>query len=181
MVKIRLARGGAKKKPFYSIVATDSKKRRDSGHIERLGYFNPVARGQEIRLSIAEDKLQYWTSKGAQISTRVKQLVKEFKDPSIREKVLAKQAAAALAKEKALANEAMRQAQAEAKAQAKEKAEAKTKVAAETTKTATEEASKKTPSTETAEETTKKATEEATVEVATESVEKSAKKSKPAE
>ena len=50
MVKIRLARGGAKKKPFYSIVATDSRKRRDSGYIERIGYFNPVARGQEVRL-----------------------------------------------------------------------------------------------------------------------------------
>ncbi len=54
MVKIRLARGGAKKKPFYSIVATDSRKRRDSGYIERIGYFNPVARGQEVRLTIEE-------------------------------------------------------------------------------------------------------------------------------
>ena len=89
MVKIRLARGGAKKKPFYSIVATDSRKRRDSGYIERIGYFNPVARGQEVRLTIEEDRLDYWASKGAQISDRVKQLVKEFKDPSIREKRVA--------------------------------------------------------------------------------------------
>jgi small subunit ribosomal protein S16 len=96
MVKIRLARGGAKKKPFYSIVATDSRKRRDSGYIERIGYFNPVARGQEVRLTIEEDKLEYWTSKGAQISDRVKQLVKEFKDPSIREKRVAIQKAKAL-------------------------------------------------------------------------------------
>ncbi|MEO1939155.1 30S ribosomal protein S16, partial [Candidatus Thioglobus sp.] len=66
MVKIRLARGGAKKKPFYSIVATDSRKRRDSGYIERIGYFNPVARGQEVRLTIEEDRLDYWASKGAQ-------------------------------------------------------------------------------------------------------------------
>ncbi|NYT52765.1 MAG: 30S ribosomal protein S16 [Candidatus Vesicomyosocius endoextente] len=84
MVKIRLARGGAKKKPFYSIVATDSRRRRDSAYIERLGYFNPVTHGQEVRLIIEEARLAYWTSKGAQISDRVKQLVKEFKDPSIR-------------------------------------------------------------------------------------------------
>lgn len=97
MVKIRLARGGAKKKPFYSIVATDSRKRRDSGYIERIGYFNPVARGQEVRLSIEEERIDYWTSKGAQISDRVKQLVKEFKDPSIREKRVATQEAKATA------------------------------------------------------------------------------------
>ncbi len=95
MVKIRLARGGAKKKPFYSIVATDSRKRRDSGYIERLGYFNPVARGQEVRLSVDEDRLAYWISQGAQISDRVKQLVKEFKNPLIHEKRVATQQAKA--------------------------------------------------------------------------------------
>ncbi|CAC9949790.1 SSU ribosomal protein S16p [uncultured Gammaproteobacteria bacterium] len=95
MVKIRLARGGAKKKPFYSIVATDSRKRRDSGYIERIGYFNPVARGQEVRLTIEEERLEYWTSKGAQLSDRVQQLIKEFKDPSIREKRVAAQDARA--------------------------------------------------------------------------------------
>ena len=89
MVKIRMARGGAKRKPFYSIVATDSRKRRDSGYIERIGFFNPVARGQEVRLQLDEDRLAYWTSQGAQISDRVKQLVKEHKDPSIREKRVA--------------------------------------------------------------------------------------------
>ena len=93
MVKIRLARGGAKKKPFYSIVATDSRKRRDSGYIERIGYFNPVARGQEVRLQLEEDRLAYWISQGAQISDRVQQLAKEYKDPSIREKYLAAKAA----------------------------------------------------------------------------------------
>ncbi len=89
MVKIRLARGGAKKKPFYSIVATDSRKRRDSSYIERIGYFNPVARGQEVRLSLNEDRLNYWQSKGAQLSDRVRQLVKEFKNPAIYEKRMA--------------------------------------------------------------------------------------------
>ena len=101
MVKIRLARGGAKKKPFYSIVATDSRKRRDSGYIERIGYFNPVARGQEVRLQLEEDRLAYWISQGAQISDRVKQLAKEHKDPSIREKYLAAKTAKKAAAEKA--------------------------------------------------------------------------------
>ena len=130
MVKIRLARGGAKKKPFYSIVATDSRKRRDSGYIERIGYFNPVARGQEVRLTIEEDRLDYWASKGAQISDRVKQLVKEFKDPSIREKRVAAQDARATAVAAKLAAEAKAKADEEAKAEAEAKA-AEAKAAAE--------------------------------------------------
>ena len=112
MVKIRLARGGAKKKPFYSIVATDSRKRRDSGYIERIGYFNPVARGQEVRLQLEEDRLAYWISQGAQISDRVKQLAKEYKDPSIREKYLAAKTA-----KKAVAEKAKLDAEAKAKAE----------------------------------------------------------------
>ncbi len=133
MVKIRLARGGAKKKPFYSIVATDSRKRRDSGYIERIGYFNPVARGQEVRLTIEEDRLDYWTSKGAQISDRVKQLVKEFKDPSIREKRVAAQDARAATVAAKLAAEAKAKADEEAKAEAEAKAaeEAEAKATAE--------------------------------------------------
>ena len=120
MVKIRMARGGAKRKPFYSIVATDSRKRRDSGYIERIGFFNPVARGQEVRLQLDEDRLAYWTSQGAQISDRVKQLVKEYKDPSIREKrvaaadaKLAADAAKVAAAEKAAADAAAKEAAAE--------------------------------------------------------------------
>jgi len=142
MVKIRLARGGAKKKPFYSIVATDSRKRRDSGYIERIGYFNPVARGQEVRLTIEEDRLDYWASKGAQISDRVKQLVKEFKDPSIREKRVAAQEARAAAVAAKLAAEAKAKADEEAKAEAEAKAaeEAEAKAAAEA-EAAAEEAS----------------------------------------
>ena len=133
MVKIRLARGGAKKKPFYSIVATDSRKRRDSGYIERIGYFNPVARGQEVRLTIEEDRLDYWASKGAQISDRVKQLVKEFKDPSIREKRVAAQDVRAATVAAKLAAEAKAKADEEAKAEAEAKAaeEAEAKAAAE--------------------------------------------------
>ncbi len=124
MVKIRLARGGAKKKPFYSIVVSDSRKRRDSGYIERIGYFNPVARGQEVRLQLEEDKLAYWISQGAQISDRVKQLAKEYKDPSIREKYLAAKTAKKAAAEKAKLD-------AEAKAKAELEAAAKAEAAEE--------------------------------------------------
>lgn len=133
MVKIRLARGGAKKKPFYSIVATDSRKRRDSAYIERIGYFNPVARGQEVRLTIEEDRLAYWTGQGAQVSDRVKQLIKEFKDPSIREKRLAAQEA------KAAAAKAKAEAEAKAAAEAEAKAEAEAAAAAEAEEASAEE------------------------------------------
>ncbi len=133
MVKIRLARGGAKKKPFYSIVATDSRKRRDSAYIERIGYFNPVARGQEVRLTLEEDRLEYWTSKGAQLTDRVKQLVKEFKDPSIREKRVAAQEARAAAVAAKLAAEE------KAKAKAAEEAEAKAAAEAAAAEESTEE------------------------------------------
>ena len=127
MVKIRLARGGAKKKPFYSIVATDSRKRRDSGYIERIGYFNPVARGQEVRLQLEEDRLAYWIAQGAQISDRVKQLAKEYKDPSIREKYLAAKTAKKAAAEKAKLDadvKAKAELEAAAKAEAAEEAPA---------------------------------------------------------
>ncbi len=77
MVVIRLARGGAKRHPFYHIVVTDSRKRRDSGYIERLGYFNPMARGQEVRLHLDKDRVEHWLGKGAQMSDRAKALWKQ--------------------------------------------------------------------------------------------------------
>jgi small subunit ribosomal protein S16 len=77
MVIIRLTRGGAKKKPFYHIVVADSRRSRDGRNIERLGFFNPVARGQEERLRLDLDRLDYWTGVGAQLSERVKTLVSE--------------------------------------------------------------------------------------------------------
>jgi len=77
MVKIRLSRGGAKKKPFYHIVVADSRKARDGRNIERLGFFNPVARGQEERLRLDLDRVEYWQGVGAQVSERVKALVSE--------------------------------------------------------------------------------------------------------
>ena len=77
MVNIRLARGGSKKRPFYNIVVTDKRKPRDSGYIERVGYFNPMARGQEVRLHIEQDRVSYWIGCGAQPTERVAKLLKE--------------------------------------------------------------------------------------------------------
>jgi len=77
MVKIRLSRGGAKKKPFYHIVVTDSRQARDGRKIERLGFFNPVALGKEERLRVDLERIEYWTGVGAQLSERVKSLVTE--------------------------------------------------------------------------------------------------------
>ena len=77
MVTIRMARGGSKKRPFYNIVVTDSRKPRDSGYIERLGFFNPRATGQEVRLELKQDRVDHWIKEGAQLSTRVNTLLKE--------------------------------------------------------------------------------------------------------
>ena len=77
MVTIRMARGGSKKRPFYSIVVTDSRKPRDSGYIERLGYFNPSARGQEVRLHLEQERITHWLGLGAQPSDRVATLLKD--------------------------------------------------------------------------------------------------------
>ena len=77
MVKIRLSRGGAKRHPFYHIVVMDGRKARDGRNIERVGFFNPVARGQEERLRVDLERVDYWTGVGAQVSDRVKSLVSE--------------------------------------------------------------------------------------------------------
>lgn len=78
MVVIRLARGGSKKRPFYNLVATDSRDRRDGRFIERVGFYNPVANANEERLRIALDRVQHWTGVGAQLSPAVARLVKDF-------------------------------------------------------------------------------------------------------
>ena len=77
MVTIRLSRGGAKKKPFYHVIVADSRRARDGRNIERVGFYNPVARGQEERLRLDLDRIDYWTGVGAQVSDRVKSLVAE--------------------------------------------------------------------------------------------------------
>ena len=78
MVVIRLSRGGAKKRPFYHIVVTDSRKPRDSGFIERVGYFNPLAKGGETRLHLDRMRVDHWLKQGIRPSSRVALLIKAF-------------------------------------------------------------------------------------------------------
>lgn len=85
MVKIRLARGGAKQRPFYHIVVSDSRNKRDGRRIERIGFFNPVARGQEERLRLDLERVEYWTGVGAQLSERVRNLVSEARGAATRD------------------------------------------------------------------------------------------------
>jgi len=75
MVVIRLARGGAHKRPFYHIVAADSKYSRDGRFIERLGFFNPLAAQNEESIRITHERVNYWIEHGAQVSPRVKKLI----------------------------------------------------------------------------------------------------------
>lgn len=77
MVTIRLARGGSKKRPFYHVVVTDSRNRRDGRYIERVGFFNPVAKGNSEELRIDLDRIQHWISQGAKPSERVAKLMKQ--------------------------------------------------------------------------------------------------------
>ena len=79
MVTIRLARGGSRKRPFYHLTVADSRNPRNGRFIERVGFFNPIARGQEQRLQVDNDRVDYWVSQGAQISERVASLIKEAK------------------------------------------------------------------------------------------------------
>lgn len=79
MVVIRLTRGGSKKRPFYHIIATDKRKRRDTGsYIERLGFFNPIANGDAERLRMNRERIAHWQQTGAQVSQRVKALMAEW-------------------------------------------------------------------------------------------------------
>jgi len=77
MVTIRLSRGGSKKRPFYHLTVTDSRSARDGRYLERVGFFNPIARGQEERLRVDSERVEYWVSKGATTSERVKALLKD--------------------------------------------------------------------------------------------------------
>lgn len=77
MVVIRLARGGAKKRPFYNVVVADSRTRRDGRFVERIGFYNPIATEKEEGLRIALDRLTYWQQQGAQLSLTVARLVKQ--------------------------------------------------------------------------------------------------------
>lgn len=82
MVVIRLARGGAKKRPFYQVVAANSRSPRDGRFIEDLGFYNPIAAGKEIPVKLDMAKINAWIAKGAQLSDRVKQLVRDYQAPA---------------------------------------------------------------------------------------------------
>lgn len=132
MVIIRLARSGAKKNPYYFITVADERRPRDGAFIERLGFFNPMARGQEERLRLDLDKLNEWISKGAQVSDRVKALVKESKlTPEELEAKIAAKKARAEAKKAAIAEKLAKEAEekAEQEAPAEEAAPAEEEVA----------------------------------------------------
>ncbi|MGH8246660.1 MAG: 30S ribosomal protein S16 [Gammaproteobacteria bacterium] len=77
MVTIRLARAGARNRPFYHIVVTDSRNKRDGRYIERVGFFNPIATGQETALRMDHERIDYWIGKGAAPSERVSKLIKQ--------------------------------------------------------------------------------------------------------
>jgi len=79
MVVIRLSRGGSKKRPFFNVVAADSRNRRDGRFLERVGFYNPMASGQAEGLRIALDRVDHWVKNGAQVSPTVTRLIKEAK------------------------------------------------------------------------------------------------------
>ena len=93
MVVIRLSRGGTNKRPFYTVVAADSRAARDGCYLERLGYFNPIATGGEKRLDLNRERISYWVGQGAQTSERVAHLLYELDKPEILEKRKAKSTA----------------------------------------------------------------------------------------
>lgn len=78
MVVIRLARSGSKKKPFYHVTVADKRQSRDGRFIERIGFFNPVARGKEVKLRLNRARVQHWLDNGAQVSQRVETLIKQW-------------------------------------------------------------------------------------------------------
>ena len=78
MIVIRLSRGGSKKSPFYKFVVTNSTSARDGKFIEKLGFFNPIAQGNAQKMSINMERVNYWISKGSQVSDRAQKLIKEF-------------------------------------------------------------------------------------------------------
>jgi len=89
MVTIRLTRRGARNLPFYHVVVTDSRKRQGGSILEQVGYFNPVARGKEVRLKLEIDRIDHWVKLGAQMSDRVGALGKEYRKQSATQAVAA--------------------------------------------------------------------------------------------
>ena len=142
MVVVRLAKSGAKKNPYYFITVADSRKPRDGGYIERLGFFNPSAKGSEERLRFNLDRFDHWVSQGAQASDKVSELVKDARlsPEDFQAKLDAKKAKRAQKKE-VLAAQKVAELAAQAEVEAKEEAEAAPEAeAAEATEEAAPEA-----------------------------------------
>ena len=132
MVVIRLSRSGAKKNPYYFITVADSRNARDGAFIERLGFYNPSAKGQEETLRIDIEKVDEWVSKGAQVSDRVKRLIKDSKlspeeldakKAAKKDKADAKKAAALAAKQEEIKKQAEEAAEEEVPAEEEAPAE----------------------------------------------------------
>ena len=125
MVVVRLAKSGAKKNPYYFITVADSRKPRDGGYIERLGFFNPSAKGSEERLRFNLDRFDHWVSQGAQASDKVSELVKDARlsPEDLQAKLDAKKAKRTQKKE-VLAAQKVAELEAQAEVEAKEEAEA---------------------------------------------------------
>lgn len=83
MVTIRLSRGGSKKRPYYHLTVADSRRARNGRYIERVGFFNPLARGEEKRLQINLERVDHWVETGATLSERVSSLVKEVRKEAV--------------------------------------------------------------------------------------------------
>ena len=79
MVTIRLARGGSKKRPFYHITVADSQRSRNGRFVERVGFFNPIARGADEKLRLDLERVEFWVRQGAQPSERVASLIKQYR------------------------------------------------------------------------------------------------------
>ena len=125
MVVVRLAKSGAKKNPYYFITVADSRKPRDGGYIERLGFFNPSAKGSEERLRFNLERFDHWVTQGAQASDKVSELVKDARlSPEDLQVKLDAKKAKRTEKKEVLAAQKVAELAAQAEADAKEEAEA---------------------------------------------------------
>ena len=150
MVVVRLAKSGAKKNPYYFITVADSRKPRDGGYIERLGFFNPSAKGSEERLRFNLERFDHWVTQGAQASDKVSELVKDARlSPEDLQAKLEAKKAKRTEKKEILAAQKVAELAAQAEADAKEEAEAAPAEVAEEAAPAAEEAA---PEAEAAEE-----------------------------
>ena len=141
MVVVRLAKSGAKKNPYYFITVADSRKPRDGAFIERLGFFNPSAKGSEERMRFNVERLDHWISQGAQLSDKVKELAKDARlsPDDLQSKLDAKKEKRNLKKD-AMKAKKIAELEAQAKEAAKEEAPAEEAPAEEEAPVAAEEA-----------------------------------------